>query len=327
MNRFASSKLDQMRAQIQKKTMRSSSSSSGKRSTTAVTQASSSATSISTTSVLTERPGVRLTAPGGTLRTRSSSFTVRRTDETDQQVGLPGYSYPISQRDEIEVQENEGLLDETEAGFSHLDSQGQQQQQQQQDADEEDEEDEEEEGTSLFMQLLLIRLFPLTPYWFINLASPLVGVPVIPFMTSMFLGCMPYNYICAQAGAILGEIHELRDIYQQPWIMFQIVLVLVLSFGGIWFSKRSKKQQLEKDQQRKSRKSRTSEEEEADDETTHSLLRPSAATFDQGETEVDREESRERVEMMELSHAHLVAPTPKNKKRESAIIDMTAYGY
>ncbi|GJJ78657.1 hypothetical protein EMPS_11016 [Entomortierella parvispora] len=325
MNRYASSKLDQMRAQIEKKTMRSSS--FGKRSTTEVMQASSSSssTSISTVSVLTERPSVRLVGTGGTLRTRSSSFTVRRTDEANQQSGLPSYSYPLSQRDEIEVQENEGLLDETETDLSHLDSQGQQQQQQQQDVEEEDEEEDEEEGTSLFMQLLLIRLFPLTPYWFINLASPLVGVPVIPFMTSMFLGCMPYNYICAQAGAILGEIHELRDIYQQPWIMFQIALVLVLSFGGIWVSKRSKKQQLEKDQQRKNRKSRTSEEEETDDETTHSLLRPSATTFEQGETE--REENRERVEMVEISHTHLVAPAPKNKKRESAIIDMTAYGY
>ncbi|KAG0056153.1 Transmembrane protein 41A [Gryganskiella cystojenkinii] len=320
MNRYASSKLDQMRAQIERKTRRSS----GKKSTAlAMETVSSATTSTIATSVLTDHPGARTAAQRGvTLRTRSSSFTVRHTDETAAQGSFNGY-YPVStNNNEIEVQENEVLLSETDATLD-IDAQAQEAAR-----TEEEEEEDEEEGTSLFMQLLLIRLFPLTPYWFINLASPLVGVPVIPFMTSMFLGCMPYNYICAQAGAILGEIHELRDIYQQPWIMLQIVLVLILSFGGLWVSKRSKKQQLEREQLKKNRKSRTSEEamaENAGDESSHSLLRSPALTpFEQEERERE-EESSERLEMIEMSHAHVAVPTPKNKKRESAIIDMSAF--
>ena len=185
-----------------------------------------------------------------------------------------------SHRDDIDIHESEGLLSEenniekVSANNNNdrlLDMDGVSKE-----VDSSEDDQDEEEGTSLFMQLLLIRLFPLTPYWFINLASPLVGVPVIPFMTSMFLGCMPYNYICAQAGAILGEIHELRDIYQQPWILFQIVMVLVLSAAAVWLSKRSKKQQMEKEQG--GAKSRSSEEEEEmgegdGDESTQSLLR------------------------------------------------------
>ncbi|KAG0279422.1 Transmembrane protein 41A [Linnemannia exigua] len=334
MNRYASTRLDQMRAQIEKKTSRSSTKSSK-----ATSFATSTATS--TSSSLSTSPSTVSTGPTasirGTLRTRSSSFTVRKTDGTDQDMSAI-YSYPHqlvaanvlastavtpSHRDDIEIQESEGLLSEennTEKVFSSnsntLDIDGSKE------TDDGDEDQDEEEGTSLFMQLLLIRLFPLTPYWFINLASPLVGVPVIPFMTSMFLGCMPYNYICAQAGAILGEIHELRDIYQQPWIMFQIVMVLVLSGAAVWLSKRSKKQQMEKEQG--GAKSRTSEEEMAEgDESTHSLLRQHRfVSARQDEEDIIVEESVP----MSILDPHDCVPS-RNSKRDSAIIDMSAYHY
>ncbi|KAG0374131.1 Transmembrane protein 41A [Mortierella sp. AD032] len=337
MNRYASSRLDQMRAQIEKKTSRSSTKSS--KATSFTTSTTSTATS--TSSSLSTSPSTVSTGPvassRGTLRTRSSSFTIRKTDVTDQDMSAI-YSYPYqlaaanvlastavtpSHRDDIEIQESEGLLSEennaekvSSSNSNTLDIDGPKE------TDEIDEDQDEEEGTSLFMQLLLIRLFPLTPYWFINLASPLVGVPVIPFMTSMFLGCMPYNYICAQAGAILGEIHELRDIYQQPWILFQIVMVLVLSSAAVWVSKRSKKQQMEKEQG--GAKSRTSEEEMAEgDESTHSLLRQHrfvSARQDEEDTIVE-----ESVPMSVLN-PHDRVPS-RNNKRDSSIIDMSAYHY
>lgn len=348
MNRYASTRLDQMRTQIQKKTSRSSGKSSKTTSTTstATSTSSSLSTSASTVSV------GPTTSSRGTLRTRSSSFTVRKTDGTDQDMSSSSiYSYPHqlavanvlsstavtpSHRDDIEIHESEGLLSEeniTEKVSSNtnnndrlLDMDGVSKE-----VDSEEEQDEEE-GTSLFMQLLLIRLFPLTPYWFINLASPLVGVPVIPFMTSMFLGCMPYNYICAQAGAILGEIHELRDIYQQPWILFQIVMVLVLSAAAFWLSKRSKKQQMEKEQG--GAKSRSSEEEEMGedngDESTHSLLRQhrfvvSDHTSNNNRQDEELDTIEESVPMSVLG-PHDRVPS-RNSKRDSAIIDMSAYQY
>ncbi|KAF9910843.1 Transmembrane protein 41A [Linnemannia zychae] len=340
MNRYASTRLDQMRAQIQKKTSRSSSKSSKSSKTTSF----ATSTATSTSSSLSASPSTvssdpTTTSGRGTLRTRSSSFTVRKTDGTDQDISSI-YSYPHqlaatdmlssaavtpTHRDEIEIQESEGLLSEEnnaeKASSSNnndriLDIDGSKE------ADGSEEDQDEEEGTSLFMQLLLIRLFPLTPYWFINLASPLVGIPVIPFMTSMFLGCMPYNYICAQAGAILGEIHELRDIYQQPWILFQIVMVLVLSSAAVWVSKRSKKQQMEKEQ---GVKSRTSEDEMAEgDESTHSLLRQHRfVSAHQDEDDI----VEENVAMSVLNHPHHDRAPSRNNKRDSAVIDMSAYHY
>ncbi|KAF9314925.1 Transmembrane protein 41A, partial [Podila minutissima] len=208
MNRYASTRLDQMRLQIQKKT-RSSSSKSDKATATssAVETSVTGTTPISNVYSPSLSPPSSSAAPGqrGTLRTRSSSFTVRGTSTTEQgdRVNV-SYGYlvnnpPSSYPDDIEIQENEGLLteDSKDEKPSVVASSAGEENNTTQTTEEED------DGPSLFMQLLLIRLFPLTPYWFINLASPLVGVPVIPFMTSMFLGCMPYNYICTQAGAIL----------------------------------------------------------------------------------------------------------------------------
>ncbi|KAF9133393.1 Transmembrane protein 41A [Mortierella sp. 14UC] len=340
MNRYASTRLDQMRAQIQKKTSRSSSKSSG-------TTSFATSTATSTSSCLSASPSTVSSGPAtsakGTLRTRSSSFTVRKTDGTDQDLSSI-YSYPHqlaaanvlssaavtpSHRNDTEIQESEGLLSE-ENNAEKVSSSSNNTNDRilemggSKEVDGNDEDQDEEEGTSLFMQLLLIRLFPLTPYWFINLASPLVGVPVIPFMTSMFLGCMPYNYICAQAGAILGEIHELRDIYQQPWILFQIVMVLVLSSAAVWLSKRSKKQQMEREQAG-GVKSRTSEDEMAEgDESTHSLLRQHRFMSTHQDEDDIVEES---LPMSVLDHPHHDRAPSRNNKRDSAVIDMSAYHY
>ncbi|KAF9138103.1 Transmembrane protein 41A [Linnemannia schmuckeri] len=348
MNRYASTRLDQMRTQIQKKTSRSSGKSSKSTSTNSTATSTSSSLSNSTSTVSAD-PTI---SSRGTLRTRSSSFTVRKTDGTDQDMSSSSiYSYPHqlaaanvlssnavtpSHRDDIEIHESEGLLSEEDniekVSLSNnnndrlLDIDGGSKE-----LDSSDDDQDDENGTSLFMQLLLIRLFPLTPYWFINLASPLVGVPVIPFMTSMFLGCMPYNYICAQAGAILGEIHELRDIYQQPWILFQIVMVLVLSAAAVWLSKRSKKQQMEKEQG--GAKSRSSEEEEEmgesnGDESTHSLLRQHrfvVSDHSDNRRDEDFDIIEESVPMSVLD-PHDRVPS-RNNKRDSAIIDMSAYHY
>ncbi|KAF9964009.1 Transmembrane protein 41A [Modicella reniformis] len=343
LNRYASSRLDQMRLQIQKKAMRSSS--SAKKSSIQNSTATSTAvqpsinaamSSISSSTSISASNGISESAPtstspstasvqrGALLRTRSSSFTVRRIDESEQHASTTVPMYQ-SQHGENEIQESKGLLcDERNVEDSIPTTENQNTHASvtvEQEEEEKEEDQDDTDGTSLFMQLLLIRLFPLTPYWFINLASPLVGVPVVPFMTSMFLGCMPYNYICAQAGAILSEIHELRDIYQQPWILVQVTLVLLLSTAAILISKRTKKKQLEKEGLRKSRSSEE-EEEVASDETTQRLL---SSTFEDVERHRhSREEQQDTIAMSSLDSSR-EEYTGQHFKRDSAVIDMSAY--
>lgn len=51
--------------------------------------------------------------------------------------------------------------------------------------------------------MLFLRLTPLIPNWFVNLASPLVGIPYPYFLGASFIGLMPMNFILIQTGQTL----------------------------------------------------------------------------------------------------------------------------
>ncbi|KAI8331506.1 snare associated Golgi protein-domain-containing protein [Chlamydoabsidia padenii] len=99
-----------------------------------------------------------------------------------------------------------------------------------------DQMEKEKESTGLFWWLLFARLFPFSPYWFINLASPLLGIPVLPFFWSTFLGSMPYNFVCAQAGEVLGELTSTSDILTLS-LMMKLLLVSLVSLIPIFYGK------------------------------------------------------------------------------------------
>ncbi|KAF9169568.1 Transmembrane protein 41A [Mortierella sp. AD010] len=321
LNRYASSRLDQMRLQVQKKTMGSKKKRRNSATTFTNIQPSTNASTTEFPGITTHNSHSESTSSQGThLRPRAGSIALRRIDNTDQNISSH-YPYPnfTMKNNEIESQENDRLYVEDQDNENPA-LPISQQNDVTSGLEIDDEGDDESEGTSLFMQLLLIRLFPLTPYWFINLASPLVGVPVIPFMTSMFLGCMPYNYICAQAGAILSEIHELRDIYRQPWILFQVIVVLILSTAAVFVSKRAKKKQVESEEG----KNGSSESETVGDEATHHLLRSNFEDDEQYNSQQYRFEGDQgNIPMSSLDSQH-TAHSGSNR-RESAIIDIPAY--
>lgn len=110
---------------------------------------------------------------------------------------------------------------------------------------------EKTKSVSLFWWLLFARLFPFSPYWyvkekknrkkwdflrfhsyrdirFINMVSPFLGVPVAPFFWSTFFGSMPYNFICAQAGSVLGELTSTADIVSVS-LVFKLLAVSIVS--------------------------------------------------------------------------------------------------
>jgi membrane protein YqaA with SNARE-associated domain len=55
----------------------------------------------------------------------------------------------------------------------------------------------------LFWYMLFLRFTPLIPNWFVNLASPLVGIPYHYFLVGSFIGLMPMNFILMQTGETL----------------------------------------------------------------------------------------------------------------------------
>jgi uncharacterized membrane protein YdjX (TVP38/TMEM64 family) len=56
---------------------------------------------------------------------------------------------------------------------------------------------------NLFWYMMFLRLTPLIPNWFVNLGSPLVGMPYIYFLVASMFGLMPNNFILIQTGLTL----------------------------------------------------------------------------------------------------------------------------
>ncbi|CAG2257086.1 Transmembrane protein 41A-A,Transmembrane protein 41A-B,Transmembrane protein 41A [Mytilus edulis] len=71
----------------------------------------------------------------------------------------------------------------------------------------------EENKDSLLFFLLFLRFFPMTPNWFLNMASPIVNVPIHLVFLSVLIGLMPFNFICVQTGGMLSEIKSTDDIF------------------------------------------------------------------------------------------------------------------
>ena len=95
--------------------------------------------------------------------------------------------------------------------------------------------------------LLFLRVFPLTPNWFLNVASPWLQVPLMLFAPSVAFGLLPYNFITVNAGAMLSSLRSTSDLMDP-----QTMGLLVLLAGGMLIPVLLKKKA--KDGEMKSRK-------------------------------------------------------------------------
>jgi uncharacterized membrane protein YdjX (TVP38/TMEM64 family) len=75
--------------------------------------------------------------------------------------------------------------------------------------------------------MLFIRVTPVLPHWFVNLASPIVGVPFPVFLLATVVGHQPMNFITVQTGAALASIESFSDVYNSRNIAFLMLVGLV----------------------------------------------------------------------------------------------------
>jgi len=90
-----------------------------------------------------------------------------------------------------------------------------------------------QKSQNLFFYLVAARLFPFTPNWFINMASPILGVPIHLFFISVFFGLMPYNFLCAQAGQFLSQLQSPKDVLTWTnvfWLLISAIVVMIPIF-------------------------------------------------------------------------------------------------
>ncbi|KAM8718902.1 hypothetical protein ACLKA7_011581 [Drosophila subpalustris] len=66
---------------------------------------------------------------------------------------------------------------------------------------------------SLFNYMLFLRMTPILPNWFINLASPVIGVPLHTFALGTFCGVAPPSVIAIQAGKTLQKMTSSSEAF------------------------------------------------------------------------------------------------------------------
>lgn len=75
----------------------------------------------------------------------------------------------------------------------------------------------------LLYYMLFLRVTPLLPAWFINLAAPLVEIPLASvFLPATAIGHQPINVLTAQAGRALNTLSSMRDLYSPGNVLFML---------------------------------------------------------------------------------------------------------
>ncbi|XP_044073887.1 transmembrane protein 41A-A [Siniperca chuatsi] len=90
----------------------------------------------------------------------------------------------------------------------------------------------EENQDCLFFFLLFLRFFPMTPNWFLNMSAPIVNIPINFFFCSVFIGLLPYNFICVQTGVMLSEVSSLDDLFSWERLLQLLAIACMALLPG-----------------------------------------------------------------------------------------------
>ncbi|KAF7658723.1 hypothetical protein LDENG_00008760 [Lucifuga dentata] len=90
----------------------------------------------------------------------------------------------------------------------------------------------EDNQDCLFFFLLFLRFFPMTPNWFLNMCAPIVNIPITFFFCSVFIGLLPYNFICVQTGVMLSEVSSLDDLFSWERLLQLLAIACMALLPG-----------------------------------------------------------------------------------------------
>lgn len=92
---------------------------------------------------------------------------------------------------------------------------------------------------NLFYYMLFLRMTPILPNWFINLASPVIGVPMWIFAIGTFVGVAPPSFIAIQTGKTLQKMTSSSEAFSWTSVGILSVFAIVALLPGL--IKRKKK--------------------------------------------------------------------------------------
>uniref|UniRef100_A0A2P2I9T1 Transmembrane protein 41A-like n=2 Tax=Hirondellea gigas TaxID=1518452 RepID=A0A2P2I9T1_9CRUS len=87
-------------------------------------------------------------------------------------------------------------------------------------------------SSSNFLFLVSLRVFPGTPNWFLNMAAPVAGVPLVPFFFSVLIGLAPYNSLCVLAGGSATQLRSVTDLWSGTSLAALLLLALLAYVGS-----------------------------------------------------------------------------------------------
>ncbi|PRP75346.1 hypothetical protein PROFUN_05657 [Planoprotostelium fungivorum] len=79
---------------------------------------------------------------------------------------------------------------------------------------------------NIFNYVLFLRFTPVVPNWFVNIASPIVGISLHLFALATFFGVMPQTFVAVRAGITLHQITSTGELFD--WKIFVMLIVLSL---------------------------------------------------------------------------------------------------
>uniref|UniRef100_A0A0K0F181 Transmembrane protein 41 homolog (inferred by orthology to a C. elegans protein) n=1 Tax=Strongyloides venezuelensis TaxID=75913 RepID=A0A0K0F181_STRVS len=91
--------------------------------------------------------------------------------------------------------------------------------------------------SNIFNYIFFLRVTPFFPNWFINMTSPIINVPLMPFFFGTMLGVAPPSFVFIQAGKTLNLITDTNQI----WSWNSVVLLTFfasLSLLPVFFKKK-----------------------------------------------------------------------------------------
>ncbi|XP_053948701.1 transmembrane protein 41 homolog [Anastrepha obliqua] len=99
----------------------------------------------------------------------------------------------------------------------------------------------EKHRDSLLNYMLFLRMTPILPNWFINLASPVIGVPVYTFALGTFFGVAPPSIVAIQAGKTLQKMTSSSEAFSWTSMGLLSICALVSLLPGLLKEKLKKK--------------------------------------------------------------------------------------
>ena len=88
----------------------------------------------------------------------------------------------------------------------------------------------------LIFYIIFLRITPFLPNWFINIASPQIGVSLWPFIIGTFIGVAPPSFIFIRAGTTLYTLTTTGDAFSMNSVLVTASLA-VLSLSPVAYKK------------------------------------------------------------------------------------------